>query len=264
MRIKNISSTTIPLPEFQLNLKPGDIGDLSSFDPKLIHTHKMLSVYFEKGLLINLGTVKVSGSKANLQTTRDRIAKLGLGDYVSKPSKKSTGSVREQINAVSKKVTRRPTEPNIEIPPERYKEEYHQNMNPRAEIEAFIDKPKSKVKIQDKFEAVQLRSDGQIMNSFNTPGHIPTGYLAGETTHLTLPIPKSEIKDLDKIDLVDKLGNSHKISLKKIEERLKRKCLGFSSTGKPCKKFAVHFYQTCITHMSESERKEYDSHPKAK
>lgn len=258
MRIKNVSSTTISFPEFQLNLKPGDIGDLSSFDPKVIHTHKMLSVYFEKGLLINLGTVKVSGSKANLQTTRDRIAKLGLGDYVSKPSKKSTSSVREQIGEVSKKTSRRSPEPKKEPLPERYKEEYYQNMNPREQIEAFIDKPKPRAKIQDKFEPVQLRSDGQIMDAFNTPGVIPTGHLAGPTTHLSLSKVIPKIQDPDNVEITDKLGNSYNISFKKIEERLKKKCLGFSSSGKPCKKWSVSGFQSCMTHMTASEKKDYD------
>lgn len=235
----------------------------------------MLTVYFEKGLLVNLGTVKVNNSKAQLQSARDRIAKLNLGTSVVAKTKKNKVSVREQMEVANSKHSRNP----ISTQP-RYEEEYKDHKSAREQIEQYmIKKPKKesldyhatpevkpKVTIKERFDPIQVRIDGQIFDSFQTPGVIPTGHLAGETTMLTAPNifarltsqKREDKKSTNITEIVDNQGNTHKVSLKQIEERLMKKCLGFTSSGKPCKKWAVTGHSSCTTHMTKDELKEYE------
>lgn len=252
MRIKNVSSTDIPLPEFQLLLKPGDIGDLSPFDPKVIYTHKLLSAYFEKGLLVNLGNATPPGSRVALRSARDRIANLKIGDYISKPANKKAPN-RSQIDATIRRNESRvkPSAGDFDTNKERYSDEYFQNMNPGATREDSS-QPKPKVKIKDSFSGVQIQPDGTI--TFGSHGRIETAVLTGPTTFLSTPTPPPQ----NTVTLTDKLGGQVVLSLDAIQERLNKKCLGFTNSGKPCKKLAVTGFQSCLTHFSRTEKKEYE------
>lgn len=250
MKVKNISATIIDIPEFKLFLNPGDIGDLSKFDPKEIHKHKLLTAYFEKGLLANLGNTTVRGSSAALKTARERIEKLGLKDYKEQPSSKKQNSTREKINQVKNQKTLK-----SDVNTERYADQYYNNLNPsNPQTEEKVPRPK----IQEQFQSVQINYDG-IVGNFGSYGKIASEQLTGKTTQLNPEINKVPSNKLqDNIIIKDIEGNEYNVSLEKITERLKRKCLGFTSNGKPCKKWAVLNFNSCMTHMSKSEKELYE------
>jgi len=257
MRIKNVSSTNIPLPEFNMNLKPGDIGDLSTFDQKVIHTHKLLAAYFEKGLLVNLGIAAPVGSKNTLRSARDRIAQLKIGDYVPKQASRSSSSNRNKIMETLKKNDTR-TRVNTEFDPskERYHEEYYSNMNPDKQVER-PNQPKPRPKIDNTFKPMQINHDDTI-SEFGSYGSIATEVLTGPTTYLQRiePAPKPQRQDI--VTVKDAGGNEYNVSLKSIKEKLERKCVGSNSSGKPCGKWSVTGFSSCATHMSRSEKKAYE------
>jgi len=233
---------------------PGEIGDLSSFDPKELYQHKKLNAYFTKGLLANLGNASPAGSAAALRSARDRISKLGLTDYIAKPAKSGANNNRNKIGNLLKRNTTRPKS-GFDYEKERYSDEYHQNMNP-SEGRQEYSQPKPRPKIDDDFRSMQVNPDG-VISEFGAYGTIETGVLTGETTHLT-DSPKSKVADRSQMTVSDSDGNEYNVSLKKIEERIKRKCIGSTSSGKMCKKWAVTDFQSCLTHMSRSEKKAYE------
>lgn len=248
MRVKNVSSTNIPLPEFNLDLKPGDVGDLSPFDIKLIHSHKLLSAYLEKGLLVNLGIASPIGSKTHLKSARDRIAQLKIGEYIPKQTKRGNSPNRAKIaEALKKNDSRSRTSPSEST--ERYGEEFHSNMNPL--IERANSSPKPRPKIQETFKSMQVNPDG-VISQFGSYGMIPTEVLTGGTTHLT-------IKSEDSLIIKDKGGNEYNVSLANIQEKLQKKCIGSNKKGKLCGKWAVTNFNSCLTHMSRTEKREYEA-----
>jgi hypothetical protein len=258
MRIKNVSSTDVKLPDLNLTLSPGEIKDLSSFDPKVLHTDKKLNAYFDKGLLVNLGSTMPSGSIAALKSARNRIDKMGFGESVAKQAKKAPSDNRKKISELLKRNDQR-TNPNqgFDSAKERFSDEYYQNMNPGIQREDFS-KPKPRPKIDERFKPMQLMPDGMVVE-FGSHGKIQTAVLAGQTTALsTNLVPEKKKPEENSIEVADLDGNVYVVSLDKIKERLERKCLGFSSSGKPCKKWAVTGFRSCTTHMSRSEKREYE------
>ena len=256
MRVKNVSSTNIPLPEFNLNLKPGDIGDLTGFDQKVIHTHKLLAAYFQKGLLVNLGLApSPTGSKKSMQTARDRIAQLKIGEYISKPATKSQSSNRNKImETLKKNDSRAPVTPEFDPSKERYHDEYYANMNPGQQVERPT-QPKPRPKIDETFRPMQINYDDTI-SEFGSYGTIATEVLTGPTTYLqqSLSIPQKQ----DNVVVKDIAGNEYNVSLKNIKEGLERRCIGANKAGKPCGKWAIRGLNSCATHLSRSEKKEYE------
>lgn len=259
MRIKNVSSTKIDLQiqDSQYVLQPGDIKDLSQFDTKDLHTHKRLNMYFDKGLLINLGSASPKNSLAQLKSARERINKMGLSGYVAKQSKKTTNpNNRSKITELLKKSSSRNfSEPEFDSSRERHGDEYYQNMNPNKPREQY-DQPKPRPTFQDDFPSMQINPDGTI-TEFGSYGNIPTKQLTGETTALNQPLQSQPEKIPDQIVVTDKQGYEYTVSVKQIEKKIKSKCLAFTSSSKPCKKLAVRGFQTCLTHMSASEKKQY-------
>lgn len=259
MRIKNISSTKIELPEFKLSLDPGDMGDLSEYDPKQLHTHKRLNSYFSKGLLINLGNSSPPGSTAALKSARNQIERLGLSGYVAKPAKKS--SIRQQNNRSKIDAllsnSRKAGKSGFDSDKERYSDEYYANMNPTQPREEHT-QPKPRPQVDEKFRNMQIEPDGTV-TEFGAYGVIETGVLTNEKNLLIPEKPtKPSKKDQPKLEVQDKEGNTYSVSLENIQDRLKRHCIGFTNSRKPCKKWAVHGFQSCLTHLSESEKKEYE------
>lgn len=257
MQIKNISSTTIELPEFQLSLKPGDVADLSSFETKLIHTNQRLNALFEKGLLLNLGQTIIKNSKKALDSTKQRIDKLNLGSYVVKEaSPSSKNSTRNLINSALSGSERKPIPKSSEAEI-RYQQQYQQNTFPAEDLKVGKS-PSKKVEIQQQFNPVEITPTG-LVTSFGSYGIIPTEQLVGSTTYLNQIVVPNEIEQLenqnkDQIEIQDKLGNKHQISLKNIEKIAQRRCIGFNKNGKPCKKWTVIGFDTCPIHMSSTDK----------
>jgi len=243
MKIKNVSSTNIELPEFNIKLGPGEVEDLSKFDSLELARNQKLNILFEKGLLLNLGNSIVRGSTEALKSARQQIEKLGLKDYIEVPKKQTNRpkpSERPKNNRKQDKSTLR------------YSEEYIENkklLDPNLEE---ISKPRPK--IQEKFQTMNVNIDGTI-SEFGSYGVIQSEILTGKTTALN-PEIKKKIKD--PIVISDTQGNEFCISKEIIMERLKRKCLGFSDKGKPCKKWAVNGFETCLTHMTKIELEQYE------
>jgi hypothetical protein len=262
MRIKNVSSTDIKIPDLDLALAPGEMKDLSAFDPKVIYQHKKLNAYFDKGLLVNIGSSTPSGSIAALKSTRDKINKLGFTDAVIKQAKKSsnTNTQRSAINELLKK-----NNPRDQINPmpqhdpnkDRFHEQYQKNMNPIKALlqEEFVTRPK--VKISETFTPVQITPDG-IMTEFGSNGTIPSAILAGKESILKAEPQTIAVEPSETIEILDKDGQVYKVNLDEVRERISKKCLSYSSKGKPCKKYAVLGFKSCVTHMTTSERKEFD------
>lgn len=251
MKVKNVSSSKIDVPEFKLSLKPGDVGDLSSFDLALVRSHTLLGAFFEKGLLINLGQTTLAGSKATLNSARDRITKLNVlgtkDDYIIKQAKKrSQTTTRTAIADSLKNYDRRaPLASDLETS-SRYEDEYFMNMHPgEDEPEEYL---RPRIKIEEKFRPTEIQWNGSM--TFGQNGQIQTGIITGETTHLA--------PDPDTLILKDPHGNEHKLSLTRIKEKMLRRCIGSNSAGRPCKKYAIHGFQSCLRHMSRTERTEYD------
>lgn len=247
MRVKNVSAKQLDLEDFNLSIGVGEIGDLSDFDPKLLHQHKRLNAMFDKGLLVNLGTAGVTGSNKSLISARDRISKLGLEGYVPKKSKSSSKSSRSKIADLMKKSDRRaPIATEPQTAHERYSRDFQQNMNPTEKYDEEFEKPR--IKIDEKFRTVKIGFDGAVVTDFGENGNIQTGILSKE------PIINKSL-----IQVTDKSGQEYNVSLERIEERLKRKCLGSNKSGKPCKKWAVKNYDSCLTHLSHAEKKSYEN-----
>lgn len=257
MRVKNISSTKIELEELNLFLNPGDMQDLSEFDPKMLHQNKRLNSYMAKGLLINLGNSSPAGSLAAMRSARNRISNLGLTDYIAKPAKKGAVNNRSKIDALLKKTPRNPPKAGFDSTKERYSDEYHANMNPTTPREDYS-KPKPRPKIDDSFRSMQVNPDG-VVSEFGSYGIIETGVLTGEQNLLAPELKASQPKTEDIIEVKDLDGNNYSVSIDSIKERVKRKCIGFTNTGKACKKWAVlGGFSSCMTHMSQSEKIEYE------
>ena len=250
MRIKNVSSTLIPLPEFNLQLSPGDIGDLSSFDPKAIHSHKLLAAYLENGLLVNLGTLVPAGSMAALKSARNRIEKLGFNDYVAKKATPSSSN-RAKIDQLLKRPKyREPSEGKFNQQNERYSEEYYYN---KLENVPETPTPKPRPKIDNNFKSMQIDPLGTVVE-FGAYGRIDTEALVGKTALIVPPVQEKDTR----IVIKDTAGNEFKVSLDNIKERLQRKCIGANASGKQCKKWAVSNFHSCLTHMSRTEKEEYE------
>ena len=241
MRIKNVSSSTfeITIEDQTFVFRPGDINDLSSIDPKSIHNHKQLTLLTSKGLFINLGRSQIIGSKNHLNKTRKRIEKMGLGEVISKKADPRQGIKRNKISNALKDSKKK------QIPPKRYQEEYHKTMNPERE---YNGEEKPRTKISDKINSVQINPDG-----------IPEVIDFGSGGILEPEVVGLENKFLNEAPFVDKSGNKHQISIEKIKERILRKCVGTSRiSGKPCRKYAVHGFSTCLNHMNKEEEKQYN------
>ena len=260
MRIKNVSSTTIELSEFNLQLKPGDVADLSQFDLKSIHTNQRLSALFEKGLLINLGQNLTRNTKQSLQNAKQRIDKLNLGNYLVKEAKPtSNNSARNLISSALQGVERKPI-PKGTTQPGRYEEQYQQNMlvDQMSSEEANSSQSK-KVKIKELFEPVQITEAG-LATPFGSYGMIPVETLVGSTTYLNQVTLTNEIQKLEQqaqnrtIEIQDEQGNTHEISIENVEKLTQRRCVGTNKNGKHCKKWTVIGFDTCPIHMSTSDK----------
>ena len=241
-----------------MDLKPGDIGDLTGFDQKVIHTHKLLAAYFQKGLLVNLGLAPAPiGSKKSLQTARDRIAQLKIGEYISKPASKSQSSNRNKImETLKRNDSRVVTTPEFDPSTERYHDEYYANMNPGQQIDRPT-QPKPRPKIDETFRPMQINYDDTI-SEFGSYGSIATEVLTGPTTYLQQSYSSPSQKQ-DNIIVKDIAGNEYNVSLKNIKEGLERKCIGSNKAGKVCGKWAVKGFSSCATHFSRTEKKEYEA-----
>jgi len=253
MKIKNISSSQIDIPEFQLSLKPGDTADISSFDPAVIRAHKLLAIMFQKGLLINLGRLSPSGSSGALNSARDRIAKMNIlgdkNDYVLKPASNKKLSTRNSIEHALKDSNRRAplASHNIDAE-ERYNDDYYNNMYPgELEPQEHYDGPQ--IKIDQNFRAAEIAWDGSV--TFGQNGQIQTDIVLGKTTFIT--------PDPDELIVKDKGGHEYKVSIERIKEKMLRRCIATNAQGKPCKKYAIYGFQSCLTHMSAIEKQEYES-----
>jgi hypothetical protein len=263
MRIKNVSSTDIKIPDLDLALAPGEMKDLSSFDPKVIYQHKKLNAYFDKGLLVNIGSSTPPGSIASLKSTRDKISKLGFSDAIVKQAKKPSNpnsNSRSAINELLKKNNpREKINPMPQHDPgkDRFHEQYQKNMNP---IKALLQEEltmRPKLKISETFVPIQITPDG-VMTEFGSNGMIPSAILAGKESILNAEPQMVVLETPETIEIVDKDGQTYKVNLDEVRERISKKCLGYSSKGKPCKKYAVLGFKSCVTHMTTSERKEFE------
>lgn len=253
MRIKNISATEIKLPDFDLILAPGELGDLSKFEFKFIHSNKKLNMLFDKGLLVNLGSSTPAGSLNALKSAKERIAKMGLTDFVPKQAKKSpTQDPRKRISQILQDSPKPQMRSN-----EKFSDEYFQNMNPGKTREDFST-PIPRPKVQEKFNAVQIDPKGYL-SEFGSKGFIEAVQLTGETTHLNeAPLPPIK-RYLDNVlEVMGENGEVIQVSLDEVKKRIMSKCLGFSKSGKACKKWAVAPFQSCLTHLSKEELREYD------
>lgn len=265
MQIKNISSSFIEIQDLNVKLRPGETADLSSHDLASLRTHKVLNLYFDKGLLANLGMVhKPVGSKANLNAAKDRIQKLGImgkNKLVTKQATLKTDN-KKAIAEIARKAdhTKRlsPPPPNFSPTRERYREvleeDYDDDDNDIHQYQEIV-RPKPRPQIQDKFPPLVL--DYQ---EFGINGNIETGIITGETTNLASPTPETP-----ELSIIDRAGREHRIPFEAVKEKMLHKCIGLTSSGKPCKKYAVHGFQSCLTHMSKSEKEEYhqlQAHPK--
>lgn len=254
MRIKNISSTTIELPEFNFSLKPGDIIDLSSFEPRLIHSNQRLSALFEKGLLLNLGYSTTKNNKKSLETAKQRIDKLNLGKHIVKPAKSSSNnSTRNLISSTLSGTERKPI-PKSSESSSRYQQQHQQNTNPTEEWEEQVGSSK-KLQIQQHFDPVQITPTG-LITPFGSHGIIPSEQLVGQTTYLNQLTISNEIEQLENKTAEIQIGNGnkHKISLENIEKISQRRCIGTNKNGKLCKKWTVIGFNTCPIHMDEVDR----------
>jgi len=276
MHVKNISSSQIKIEDLSLSLSPGDTIDLSSYDSKILRTHTKLNLYFDKGLLANLGSIaKTPGTKASLLATKQKIEKLGImgTDNVIKPASRSSVNKRKMIGDVIRKA-----DPNkrLSAPPksfnpekERYREEYLYNSKGGIDYdveEDFYEAPERTIEIEEKFIPRQIAWDG----SFHSKGVIKTGQLTGETTHLSFDKQKLEnMKDSERLfaerqtkssDLIvtDSRGVQHKVSFEEVKRKVLKRCIGITSAGKPCQKYAIQGFQSCIKHMSLTEKQEYN------
>jgi hypothetical protein len=249
MQIKNISSSLIEIQDLNVKLRPGETADLSSHDLAFLRTHKVLNLYFDKGLLANLGIIhKATGSKANLNAAKDRIQKLGImgkNKLVTKQATKSDN--KKAIADIARKAdhTKRLAPPPANFSPsrERYREVLEEELAPPL--------PRPRPKIQEKFQPVTLN-----YQEFGANGNIETAIITGETTQLSLA--PSTTTPSTELTITDRTGYEHRVSFESIKEKLLQKCIGITSSGKPCKKYAVHGFQSCLTHMSKSEKDEYN------
>lgn len=252
MQIKNISSSFIEIQDLNVKLRPGETIDLSGHDLAFLRTHKTLNLYFDKGLLANLGVVhKPTGSKANLNAAKDRIQKLGImgkNKLVTKQATKTDN--KKAIADIARKAdhTKRLSPPPANFSPnrERYREVLEEEQDSDDYIESF--QPRPRPKIQDKFQPVIL--DYQ---EFGTNGNIETAVITGETTQLSAEIPAPT-----ELSIMDRLGREHRVSFEDVKAKILQKCIGTTSAGKPCKKYAVHGFESCLTHMTQSEKQEYN------
>jgi hypothetical protein len=253
MRIKNVSATEIKLPDFELTLAPGELGDLSKFDFKTIHSNKRLNILFDKGLLVNLGSSTPAGSVNALKSAKERIAKMGLTDYVIKQAKKSPAAdPRKKISQILADSPKPESFSN-----EKFNDEYFQNMNPGKQREDFST-PIPRPKIQEKFNSIQIDPRGYL-SEFGSKGFIEANRLTGDMTVLNeqLPTPVKEFSN-NILEVIGEGGEVIKVNIDEVRERMMKKCLGYSKSGKPCKKWAVSPFQSCLTHLSKEEQKEYD------
>lgn len=254
MRIKNISSTPVDIPELDLQLSPGDEGDLSAFDPKEIHQNKKLQAFFQKGLLLNLGNRGIT-NKGTLQAARARIAKMGLSDFVPVSAKK-TSTKKTNRKKISDMMRDNKRESQVET--ERYAEDKKRS---RELMSMFDDEDAEErdyyQKIENTPRSMQIDSNG-IISEFGADGIIESSILAENTTMLsadTTRVVKKE--DPDYLAIQDSAGNTYQVSLNAIAERISSQCTGTTAKGRLCKKRAILGFMSCKTHMTLSEKKEY-------
>lgn len=242
MQIKNISSSTIKIADLAINLAPGDIDDISRIDPTIIRTHKLLNSYFDKGLLANLGLMPKS-SKSSLIATRDRIEKLGVtgkSKNVLVQATRNPPDIKKMVADAGRKnlIKKTLSTPQFDPDKERYSEESQTTVRPRPII-------------QDKMKPVAV-----TWTEFGANGNIQTGEIISKTTHLT---PTQTFPSELELSITDRRGKEHRISFEDVREKILKKCIGITSTGKPCKKYAVNGgFNSCLTHMNKAEKEEYD------
>lgn len=257
MRIKNISAATIKFPEFDLVLRPGDEADLSKFDPMTIGNHPTLTNYFQKGILINLGFAKTTGTKQRLNSARARIEKLNLNDnFVVKEKDPSFEKEKKVKKTERKEVLKKPS---IKQELERYKHEFLQNKDPANFNPDDLEKPKPRVKVQKTLSNMMIGTNGtwQLEDQL-APGVIFSKELVGETTFLAIEHqkePKKSIKDNE--ILIDLQNQTLSLDFDKIKHSINSMCSSFQANGKPCGRKKVNGFETCTHHMTDEEKIAY-------
>lgn len=238
MHIKNISSSRIKIDDLDLDLRPGEIKDILTIDLNILKTHKMLSIYFEKGILMNLGNITAPvGSKSFLNKAKERAEKAGM---ISNSVTIQKSKTRELIKSITTNIPRPTDRKPIEASEETIIDEY----------------VKKEVKTrQQTFEDVTpkyLGDDGQI---YFEVGQVPTSILTGETTFLN---PEKEAKQENKLVIRNAIGDQVEVNLEKVKAKLLERCVGITTAGKPCKKVAVPGFRTCIKHMTKEDEEKYN------
>lgn len=228
MYIKNISSSKIKIDDLEIELQPGQVRDFSHINLEILKTHKLLSIYFEKGILMNLGNVKSPvGSKTFMDKAKERV--------------ESSGIVKNGV-VVKKNLVDRQAITNIIGNSTRRERIERTERTPKINI------PEKKVETKE-FQPKYLGEEGQLY--FNI-GEIPTSILTGNTTMLSPYIEDKEEEEKSEYKL-----SEFDVSMEKIKKNLERRCIGITSASKLCKRMAIPGFKTCLVHMTKEDKEKY-------
>jgi len=250
MRIKNVSSAIIKIPDLNINLPVGEVCDLKDFDPKLLHQHKRLNALFDGALLVNLGHSSIPGTSNALNSARDRISSLNFGkDAVIKKAPKNN---RASISAVITKSDRRASISNQSQQSEqRYLQEHYTNMNPDNPNPIPPKYAKPQIQIDETFYAQHLPPDGSVISTstFGENGIIESGLLFDDPAINHLPE--------NTVLITDKDGFEFHVDLELAATRINQRCLGYKKDGSSCRKYSLNGFASCEQHLTTAEREIY-------